>query len=688
MKATFHVLLAIAPSAMVGAQERPLTLAELTSIDPATPILRVAMGPIDPAAPGWLFGTNVWARYGNGPWELVYRPAEGGADVTRAGQPVFHVLLTGTPSAVRVGCVGYYTGPCFVDDIALILPDGSLLAPSSAVAINTAASPESAIGADGKCASVSHLAGPTPGTPTVVDAVEVTFDDVPEAYRSTQLSLPTVRVTPPRFGLYHIANGDTDPHESLPGWHYEPDPAAHAFYDFLVPQSNNPALFAEIRKTKPDIKIIARLTWPGTNPLDYFYRPEERKKIEEAIREQLARGTEGLYGVYLGDEEPQHFFNGWYGGGVPEWAARYAGKYEEETGADFDWSQSACRDWIIEKGRALWDDLYRIVKDVDPKLKVMPFLYVPGDISGWGFWDPKTIKADGWVYQWYYHDKGATVKVPLAQPRAGVTEVLARDSWFSVSVHKLVEAGVPLDEIYCQIWAYRPEDDPIDQTECVRRAGISNIWVFYTCAWLPPKPVVMPPLRDAAFRLLAEGEDGPFLAQETQNGFAAVGVGLAQRFIAGKAALATVTLRLKATTAVPHTLQLLPDDGGRPGPEPLASARLQPAAGFDDWLTVPLAATLQPGKGYYLALTPDRRPEGVRLGPRPEDDASGPLLWATGFRDPYPGGELIHREVYEGYFDDWRLYGSEAAGTWIGSWRASYAERLLWESYIRDVRAQ
>jgi hypothetical protein len=586
--------------------------------------------------------------------------------------------------------VGYYTGPCFVDDIALLLPDGTVLSPSSASAINHATAPESAIGADGKCASITHTAGPTPGTPTVVDAVEAAFDNVPEAYRTTALKRPTAPLPPAKFGLYHIANGDSDPHETLPGWIYQPDPAGHAFYDFLVPQSNNPALFAEIRKSNPQIKIIARLVWPGTNPLDYFYQPAERKKIEDAIREQLGRGTRGLYGVYLGDEEPQHFFNGWYGGGAPEWATRYADTYRKETGAEFDWNKDPCRQWIIEKGRALWDDLYRVIKSVDPKLKVMPFLYLPGDTSGWGFWDPKTIKADGWVYQWYYSGNSTTVKLKLAQPRAGAQEVLARESWFNAAIHKLGAAGVPIDEIYCQIWAYRPEDDPIDETEWVRRSGVSNIWVFYTNAWLPPKPVVMPALRDAAFRL--RGRDGqPFLAQDSANGLVAAGVGLAQRFVSGSDQIEAIDLRLKATAAVPYTLQLLPDESGRPGSRPLAEAPVSAPAGYDDWLKVPLGAGVEKNKSYYLALVPAGRkageaPAGVTLGPRAENDAAGPLLWAVDFRDPYPGGELIHRELYQGYFDDWRLYGAEAAGTWIGDWRASYGERVIWESNIRDQR--
>jgi len=389
--------------------------------------------------------------------------------------------------------------------------------------------------------------------------------------------------------------------------------------------------------------------------------------------------------VYLGDEEPAHFLHGWYGGGAPEWATRYADTYRDEKGADFDWDKRECRDWIIGKGRALWDDLYRIIKSVDPDLKVMPFLYVPGDLSGWGMWDPKEIKADGWVYQWYYHDAHQTVKVKLAQPVGGTGEVLARETWFNASVNKIVAAGVLRDEIYVQIWAYRPQDDPVDQTEQVRLAGIRNIWVFYTCAWLPPKPVAMPALRDGAFRLTTAGEE-PALSQETSDAFLAVGVGLAQSFVAGEKTLTSVDLRLQAKSGVPHTLKLLPEDAGRPAKEPLAAAPVAVPAGFDDWLRCPLAAELQVGKRYYLALTPDELPADAQRGPRSEADASGPLLWAASTSDPYPGGELIHREVYEGYFDDWRLYSSEAAGTWIGDWGRSYNERMVWESYIRDMR--
>ncbi|MBM3499208.1 MAG: hypothetical protein FJX74_11115, partial [Armatimonadetes bacterium] len=86
MPCPIAVPLAVLLAAAAPADERALTYAELESLDPTTPILRVTMGPVDPAVAGWLFGANVWARYGGGPWEAVYRPAEGGADVSQPGQ--------------------------------------------------------------------------------------------------------------------------------------------------------------------------------------------------------------------------------------------------------------------------------------------------------------------------------------------------------------------------------------------------------------------------------------------------------------------------------------------------------------------------------------------------------------------------------------------------------------------------
>ena len=109
---------------------------------------------------------------------------------------------------------------------------------------------------------------------------------------------------------------------------------------------------------------------------------------------------------------------------------------------------------------------------------------------------------------------------------------------------------------------------------------------------------------------------------------------------------------------------------------------------------VPAGATPILNEGSYYRYYFTRKPaavsvESFKAAGRPETTAKICSKMGSNRQSPPPPKdwykpEFNHRTGF--YFDDWRLYGADAAGTWVGSWRASYEKRLVWESYIRDLR--
>lgn len=656
-------------AAVAAAAQRPLTYAELTTLKVTAPVLRLV------GDASTLHAYSVWADYGDRRWTLVFSSGEVPVDAfPKDRPPEFHILLSGMPRAVRVGVSGNYTGPALVDHLELILPDGARLAPSRLLPVNSVTNPKNAAGADGKVAVIAHTAPLSPAVPTVIDGVDAFFDQAPDRWRDAKQQLPAVQAPVPRFGVYYYPRIDTDPHEALLDWAYQPDPASIAFYDFGMPQDNASELFAKVKAINPQQKIIARLTWPVVNPLDYAYDPAVKASILAAIRQRLAQGTEQLYGVYLGDEEPQHFYAGWYAKEMPEWVKRHRADYEREVpGKPFDWNSRDLREWIIGKGPPFFNDIYDMVKALDPKLRVLPFLYTPGDTSGWGFWDPKLIKADGWVVQWF--DPDSYLRHPLRVPvthAAGITSVWVMETWFNLKIRQLLDRGIPVAEIYCQVWAYQPGDDAVTQSEKVLAAGVGNLWVFYEWAWIPPPPRTTGGARCLAFKLYAAGQPAPWLAQTTVDSWAPVGNGVAQRFVAGTAGLGNVALQLRSKDRNSAAqVVLYEDNDGLPGAMPLAAAPLTLPAGTDGWVELPLAAPTKVGQPYYLAVVPRD----------PKTPVSG-IQVAVSERTPYAGGDLISRTVVPGYFDGWQSCQSNAR------WISTYRQRLEFERYIQWWRGK
>ena len=201
--------------AWAAPENRTLTFAEVKSLTVTTPVLHVVGGTPTATSRSWLGRYTAWAEYGDGRWTTVFASSNVAADAPN-GKPVeFFILLERMPRSVRIGATGYYTGPLFVDHIELVFPDGTRMNPVRVEAVNTAHNLPSAIGADGKLASISHTAPPNPALPTVVDGIDAVFDGPPRKWQDARLSLPAVPAPPVRLGVYHYPSTDADPHETL-----------------------------------------------------------------------------------------------------------------------------------------------------------------------------------------------------------------------------------------------------------------------------------------------------------------------------------------------------------------------------------------------------------------------------------------------------------------------------------------
>lgn len=647
------------------AAQRAQTFAELKSLRITTPLLHVVMGEPSAYVYAWTSSDGkVWT-------EVFHSDAWLGkalkADAEDQHRRHAYALLTGYPRFVRVGTTGYYTGPVSIDAVEMLMPDGSVRKPTSAVAVNRAANPENALVADGKCVGITHTVGTSDAERNQIDAVELTFP-AGKPGEKFQLQLPKTPPVPPTFGVYVNVHGDGDPHDVPLGYVYQTAAKDLAFYDFSIPQSNNPALFAEVRKLNPKHRFILRLFYGRGEVLDYFYDEAFRKQLVESVVKQFSPNTDDLYGVALSEEELQHALAGWYSDQPQPWALKYRDKFEHETAKRFEWHSSDLANWLAEKCIFLYNDLYDQIKRVAPRLKVMPFLYVPGDISGWGWIDPGKLKKDGWVYQWFDPPSERSLMVPCVHPDPQVKEVCVRERWFNIAIEKLRAAGVPNDDIYVQIWSYLPGQDPVAQTENVRKSGVRHIFNFYYAAWIPPAPVKVPNPRDLCMKL------DPAAPVPEVTTYIALGPGQAQSFKSPSAEVKQVEVATRGDSVTGTFVATLEaDDGGRPSGKVLATVEFPPRAetGF---ASLPFSTAVEAEQTYWLCL-------------KPKDDKSRGLLLGINDKDSRPDGQLIPFEVHGDYFRGWRTYDGDALRfEGRSAWRVSYDERRTWERYIAGVR--
>lgn len=286
------------------------------------------------------------------------------------------------------------------------------------------------------------------------------------------------------YGFYSTSH--TDRYTMAP-YVYTPDPLMFAKYDFAIFQEQGDEtanLVKEIKKINPSFKVIICIGQISGSawPLDYFFDENFRKKeFNKYIIPINKCGVNNIYGVTIGEEELMNTYWGWYDDKIPKWAEKYIDIYKSETrDSNWNWnghnSNTTYRKWLNEKTIWAYNHLYYSIKNVYPNIKIYPFLYIPGDISGWGWIDPDQIKNDGWIYQWHINVTNSSLN--STQPQY--------EKQFKDALEKIRKAGVDDDEIYIQVWAFRSIDDIIFQINKLKEYDVKNIFCFFFMAWLPP----------------------------------------------------------------------------------------------------------------------------------------------------------------------------------------------------------
>ncbi|MBU1976748.1 MAG: hypothetical protein KKA62_02205, partial [Nanoarchaeota archaeon] len=324
------------------------------------------------------------------------------------------------------------------------------------------------------------------------------------------LNLPKVPVNIPALGVYADSIGNSDSSyvpfnectldgKKGKGWIYYPNATDIAFYDFSIIQGNNNlnynqkvhTLINVVKNVNSNQKVILRLALPAQVVLEYNYNESTRNYVKQNLLDQIKGGPLNLYGVTLSEEELAVQFSGFNGQSVPEWLNKYVPQYEAETNKKFETQNSQdVINWLSEKAKIFFNELHTYVKSNYPNIKVMQWVYIPGDNSGWAWIEPKALNKDGWIIQWHGDYKVSLLK-PAVHKLSVITTVYVKERSFNIQTQKLRDAGVPNSEIYANINGYDAATmgTALWQLEMVREVGINNVFVFYYGAFVPPKPL-------------------------------------------------------------------------------------------------------------------------------------------------------------------------------------------------------
>ncbi|MBI4147207.1 hypothetical protein HY494_00990 [Candidatus Woesearchaeota archaeon] len=460
---------------------RNLTFAELDKIDVTVPILHILAAPSN--------NMYAWISDDNIAWEQIFQ--SDAHYLKNNKETEFYILLNRIPRYVRVGGTPY--GGVAVDFVEIILPDGKKILPVSAKVNDL----------DVTNMKDNNYADLNLGLNLSLE-FPITSSSSSQKY---SLNLQKVPLKSPKVGFYATTYSSNDPSQVPTGYVYVPNASEFVIYDFTVLQAN-PGLdgleqknfITQLKEKNPQQKVILRLgvslpSTEGSNQLvlDYYYDQAFREKVKNIVLNQIERvNSFNLYGVTLNEEELAIQFSGFHNPTVPAWLNRFILQYEAETGKKFVHQSPEVVNWLSGKAKFMFNDLYNAV-DVKykGKPKIIQWLYIPGDNSGWGWIEPKELNKNGWVIQWHGDDKVSLLK-PAVHKLPEITTVYVKERNFNIQAQKLRDAGVPNDEIYANINGYDSiaMGTALWQLERVREAGINNVFVFYAFAFLPPLPLI------------------------------------------------------------------------------------------------------------------------------------------------------------------------------------------------------
>ncbi|MBI2192792.1 MAG: hypothetical protein HYU36_12495 [Planctomycetes bacterium] len=315
------------------------------------------------------------------------------------------------------------------------------------------------------------------------------------------------RWPPIRIGLYYIPYAVSDPSMVPPGYPvYQVKPEFVAQYDWSIPQANTPGmvtrdLYLKVKALNPEHRCVPRLFYPYTGcHLDFHYDPEARAKIVQHVVDTIEKiGLDLLHAVTLSEEENGNLVRGLYWTDAPpDWAKKYSGRFEEETGQKFTWAtrqhiygNREFLEWMKPKILGFYNGLYDELKKRYPKLPVLQYVALNNDGSGISWHEPGDFKADGWVL-WTFWNQQEGVVLQAAIPGKQPFDLWMLEDKIAQSVERVRASGVPNAEIYhCGFAHVLPPDglDAVVQIRCQRRMGIPNSFLFYPLwAMMDPKP--------------------------------------------------------------------------------------------------------------------------------------------------------------------------------------------------------
>jgi hypothetical protein len=264
---------------------------------------------------------------------------------------------------------------------------------------------------------------------------------------------------------------------------------AIAWWDFTIFQQGD-KLEECVRKVKalnPQHRVVLRLWLPGQSPLLYAYDEESRRVAREIVLSQFSSFADLVDTVTLSEEEPGNTLRGWvFGELAPAGIYLYKHEFERETGQEFVWKSPAAREWLGEKFHDMLNDLYDVIKQRYPQIKVYQWVELRGygNVSGFPeFVRGEDLKMDGYVLEWI-----GSMKETLVETSLGKAAI--RQSFFERYLRELMTRNhLQPEQILGQVWPYTGDEERFwEGVEGIRTTGVPYLYNFWPWAGMPELP--------------------------------------------------------------------------------------------------------------------------------------------------------------------------------------------------------
>jgi hypothetical protein len=413
---------------------------------------------------------KLWASDDGQNWRYVVSSAPWAAQEARGGDHIDYLFaLEYLPAYLRFGAEGPYLGRMSVLS-AQAFVGSQPRAPLEVTPLGSVLDPDNLRAANGRPAVIFHR-----GQPGVVDGFQLRFQPTPR---------PPERGAPRLYWGNYTCAGDASDELAR----------ALAWWDFTIFQDGG-KLEQCVRKVKalnPKHRVVLRLAIPAQSPLLYAYDPESRRVLRELVLSQFSSFAPLVDTVSLSEEEPGNILRGWqFGDLAPAGVYLYKDQFERETGQKFVWKSSAVFAWIGEKYHFMLNDLYDLIHQRYPRIKVYQWVELQGygNISGLPeLTRGEDLKMDGYVLEWAGAPEEVLVDTPLGK-------AAIRQSFFARYLRALEERNhLQPEQILGQVWPFTgDEQDFWNSVEGIRATGVPYIYNFWPNAGVPQVPATFGP---------------------------------------------------------------------------------------------------------------------------------------------------------------------------------------------------